>query len=182
MSRRATRIWILLIVFSTGSAGYAWFASSQAQSRATDAKHRLHDASLLIDRILSARQDPAVVEVEVRAVTMVSSQIEAAAKAAGLSADALQRVWPQAPRQIAETAYERRGTQVVVRDASLPQAVAFLHQLTTGVQPLHLDEIRLSAPRSSDDAHPERWNLEASVSYLLYQPSPDLRTSRRSGQ
>ena len=107
-----------------------------------------------------------------REVALLARLVEAAADQAALPRQSLERIWPQPPQRLGDTAYQRHATQLVVRDVTLPQAVRFLRGLATGPKPLDIDQLRLSAPRGSAPTAPgitETWTLEASVSY---QPEP----------
>lgn len=163
-------------------AGYSALRLSRAEASLVQSAELMGQAEGYARQIEAHRATPQRVSEGEMELTFLARLIEHAADQAQVPRQSLDRIWPQPPRRVGKTAYQRKSTQLLVRDVSLPQAIMFLHGLATGPSPLSIDALRLSAPRTATttiastagNARPttaEAWTLEVTVSHLLYQPS-----------
>lgn len=173
-----------LLFISMGFAVYSGLRLRDARSGYTHETHQLVEAQGYAQKILENRDVPQLVSDREMELTHLARLIERSADQAKVPRQALDRIWPQPPRRIGDTVYQRKATQLVIRDITLPQVIRFLHGLAVGDSPLRIDSLRLSAPRNSSATHSagrqtnsspsrETWTLEATVSHLLYKPAAD---------
>jgi hypothetical protein len=147
-----------------------WMFGQQAE--AGRARADLDDSQRLAQRIQALRQKPAVAAGEAMAVRQLGRRIEAAAGRAGLDRDALEGLYPQVERPIADTFYVRKPTTIALRGVALPQLASFLYDLTAG-SGMTVRDLRLRRPPGASES--DRWDAEATVTYLVYQPPADDR-------
>ena len=162
-------------------AGWSILRLDEARDAAVREAETLRDIEAFAVQIADYQRAPRAVSDRELESTLLARLIEHAADQAGVPRRALDRIWPQPPRRVADTPYQRAATQLLLRDVTLPQAARFLAGLATASTPLSIDSLRLSAPRSASgpgtdgtgDAEPETWTLEATVSQMYYQPAAE---------
>jgi hypothetical protein len=179
----------VLVVLAAGLlAGWSMLRLDEAREAVAREAETLRDVEGLALKIAEYRQAPQAVSDRELESTLLARLIEHSADRAGVPRRALDRIWPQPPRRVGDTPYQRAATQLLLRDVTLPQAAAFLSGLATATTPLSVDSLRLSAPRSERETSggsggrktsrgsgggggDETWTLEATVSHLHYQPT-----------
>ena len=120
-------------------------------------------------RIDSLRRRPAVADLREARATDVTRRVEQAARAAEFPEDSLERIEPEPPRRVGDTAYKEVPTQLRLRRVTLRQVFAFLHKLAADGEdgpPLRVRSVRLSAPRGEEAT--ELWAVDATLVYLVY--------------
>ena len=168
-----------VLLMTIGFAAYSGLRLNHARAQFVQASEQLEDAQQFAGQIKHHRQTPRRITDQEIEVTYLARLIERAADQARVPRQSLDRIWPQPPRRISDTPYQRKATQLFVREITLAQAIGFLHGLTSSDLPLSIDAVRLSAPRNPPTVHsmatdmPELWTLETTVSHLLYQPASD---------
>jgi hypothetical protein len=167
------RVLILLVALAGGlllAAGWGYRYMDEQRLSAAKAEGDLADCRIAAQEILECRERPALAADRERGPGEVHSLIERAAAASGIVAkDSLERISPQAPRPVGDTAYREQDTEVSLRKVTLQQLVSFLHGLLTSGSGLRAKSIHLSTPR--DEELGDRWTVELTLSYLIYDPS-----------
>ena len=144
---------------------------SDSRDAAIAAAAELAECQALSGRIESLRHRPAVADVREARATDVSRRVEQAARDAEFAEGSLERIEPEPPRRVGDTAYKEVPTQLRLRRVTLRQVFAFLHAVGNdgpGGPPLRLKSVRLSAPRGEEAT--DLWAVEATLVYLVYDP------------
>jgi hypothetical protein len=77
---------------------------------------------------------------------------------------------PQPPVRIPRSPYKRLSVRLVFEEITLRHLVQFAYHLTEADATLSIPHFRLSAPRAQSG---ETWNVDMTVSYLIYAPYND---------
>ena len=165
--RRAILIGLLLVGLAL-AAGWSWSQMRARRVRAERAAATLADCRRLAADIESLKDGPKVAASDGFGVEKLGQRIEQARSQARLGRGSLEGVYPQSSRRIGATPYRRKPISLTLRRLTLRQLVVFLHELTEPPG-LHLRELRLSTPRS--EGGEGKWDAEATVTYLLYEPA-----------
>ena len=156
-----------------------WGSRRQSDSRdaALAAAAELAQCQTLAGRIESLRRRPAVADVREARATDVSRRVEQAAREAEFTDGSLERIEPEPPRRVGDTAYKEVPTQLRLRRVTLRQVFAFLHAVgnDAGGPPLRVRSVRLSAPRGEEAT--DLWAVEATLVYLVYDPKAPETTA-----
>lgn len=99
--------------------------------------------------------------------------IQQAAKQAAIPMSHVQRIRPSAERRMAQSPYVQKPTQLSLNSLTLPKAVAFLHHLATLQQNLHIQSIRITAPRNDLKNNTDTWQFEVGLANIIYSPQTD---------
>jgi hypothetical protein len=118
-------------------------------------------------QLLSRR--PALAAEHERQTSEIIGLIEKAAGEAGVPAENIERITPEMPRRIGDTAYKETPTRVHLRKISLQQLVTLTHALLSADAGLRADSIRLTSPRQAEGA--DQWTTELVLGYLIYDPT-----------
>jgi hypothetical protein len=151
-----------------------WAVDAMASSRrAAEADA----ADLAVCRDLAAelaalRKQPAVASSEAIDVQQLGDRIQAASQQAGLASQ-LEGVFPQSPRRMGDSPYVQKPTSLSLRGVTLGQLATFVFQLTSDGA-LNVRDLRLRS--RTGDPDDSLWDAEATLTYLIYQPT----TSRRN--
>lgn len=141
-----------------------WERREQAQRAWQDAG-ACRDLAKSIEEL---RSRPTMASSEAMGVQELGARIEAAMRQAELEAAALDGVFPQNPQRVNATPYVRKPTAMALRGVSLRQVATFLYGLTEDAR-LTVQDLRLRTPLG--EAAGDRWNAEATVTYLMYVPA-----------
>jgi hypothetical protein len=157
----------LLLVMLTGAAAWnvGWMLEQKSAAR-IEARH-LRDAEEIAADIDALRSESAVASTEDIDVQELGQRIATASSKSGLPTTALEGVFPQSSRRVADTPYLTKPTALSLREVTLSELATFLYHLTDGTG-LAVRDLRLRTPRGRADF--ERWDVEATVTYLLYDP------------
>jgi len=154
----------LMAVVTVWSLGQMLNARSAAQGAARD----LEDCLKYEDQIARLRARPTLAADRERLAAEIVGPIERAAKAAGVSADRLIRISPEAAQRVCETAYKEKPTRVYLKNVTLQQVVQTVHGLVTAEEGLTLKSVRLTA--LSRETTTNLWSAELVLAYLIYEP------------
>jgi len=176
MNRTHLKTWIGLIALVACASFVAWssLAKKEAQAAASSASLQLEQSKQYAQQIREGDQAPTRVGDQAIERTLLARLMEHATDQAKIPHNALEHIWPQAPQRVGDSPYVKHSTDLLLRDITLQQTALFLLQLTHADRPLDVDSLRLVAKRQNDGgapATPERWTLEATVSYPIYQPA-----------
>ena len=166
----------LMVVFAAVFAGSGAIAFRTSMAESTRTQQQLVEAQQYAQTILRYRDAPDKIADEEIETTLLARLIEEAAEKSGVGAASLERIWPQAPRRVGDSAYLRKGTQLILREATLANTVNFLNLLEASETPLSIDALRMNPGRNpqhkalSGSAATETWTFELTVSYLIYRP------------
>jgi hypothetical protein len=105
---------------------------------------------------------------EASGVKEVGERIETAKGQAGLPEAAIKGVYPQQAHALGDTPYLQKATSLELAGVSLPQLTSFLYYVTDG-SGLSVRDLRLRSPRS--DSSDGLWDVELTLTYLIYDPS-----------
>lgn len=172
-TKRMGWLWGILLVggvLLSATGVLQWQRTAQEVERATSETEM---AMMYAQQITASRDAPNRIDEHEMRLDLLAQLIERAADEATIPRRSLDRIWPQPAQRLGDSAYQRKPTQLLVRDVTLPQAVGFLHGMASGPSPLSIDSLRLTAPPGSAQSQGgglERWNLETTVSHLLYKP------------
>ncbi len=82
---------------------------------------------------------------------------------------------PSLPVRVPKTPYKRFTVRLMFEDVTLRDLVRFAHHLTAVDPALSISNLRIHAPRESDT---RVWNVDMSLSYLIYAPYQNPRSLR----
>ena len=146
---------------------------------ADDAAQNLEQCQQLGREILAARKAPTRAVLKASTSLELTRQIEEAAKSMNLAATAIVSIDPQAPRQVADTQYKVRVTQIDLKPMLLPEVIAFLHHVSQHDSSLVVSSLRLSAPPArGSKATVEVWTPEVTLTNLIFAPKSPLPSSK----
>lgn len=141
---------------------------AKATSHADRARAQRDTVEQALREIDTMRGKPELASIDSERSAQLSRHIETIAGQAGIAHIQIERVQHQPPRRINGGPYLRQPTQVLLRQVTLPQLLALLHDLDQTGQTLQLDDLRLIAPH--DQLVGDQWRAEFTVSYLVYEP------------
>ena len=99
----------------------------------------------------------------------LAQKIEQAATMAGINpVDQLSRISPRQARRVEGGPYLEKATDLSLLRITLGQLVGFFYQLQENAEHLQLTQLRLQAPH--DEVLGDRWHVEATLRYLVYDP------------
>lgn len=154
-----------------GLAGWSVNAMLSQKSEAAYARDEVEACRAIAAQIEALSKAPKLASAEIVKSQRITEQINDAARAAGIDpADALDTVRPEDARPVGDTDYQRKPTRFSLRGVTLQQTALLLHRLTDDTT-LTVSDLRLRTPHS--EAASDRWNVEATVSYLIYAPEGD---------
>jgi hypothetical protein len=139
-----------------------------ARSAAEAAAKNLGDCRRFEQQIMRLRSRPALAAERERLATEIVGPIDKAARDAGIPAERLVRISPEAAQRVCETAYKEKPTRVFMRNVTLQRVTAMAHGLTAAEGGLNLKSLRLTA--QSREASSGTWSAELVFSYLIYEP------------
>lgn len=162
--------WIVAVACASMIVALAWTVERvrAKQTAAGEAESAHEDCTEFANRIAATRQAPQRAVAYAQSEADVTSRIEAAARAAGLPANAITLIDPRPLERVAETSYRRQTTQLEFNPLLLPKLIAFLKAVSTGDPPLTVTDVRLSAASAGDGA--EVWLAEVSLTQVVYDP------------
>jgi len=151
-------------------AGAVWSCSFMAggAAAARSAAQDFGDCQSMAARIESVSRLPAMARERERVSDEMTGLIERAAKSAGIGTDRIVRISPEQPQRLADSAYKEKPTSVLLRNVTLQQVVALVHDLTSNDEALWAKSVRITAP-SPEDAGQD-WTAELVITYLIYDP------------
>ncbi|MCA9234849.1 MAG: hypothetical protein KDA44_05235 [Planctomycetales bacterium] len=176
MSSRASvspRLQLALLATLAGTAVWAcaWrYGERRTAFRETQASLQRCTGLAAQIRILRDRPDQAASES--RSEQALAEAIERAVKEAGVGIQQIARIEPQPPRRVGETDYLEHATAVQLDGVTLAQLATWLTRLKQGdLQQLRVSSARIVAPfQTTESAGPETWNVEVTLTYLVYLP------------
>lgn len=90
-----------------------------------------------------------------------------ASASAGVPRQNIGNITPTPPRRLGETSYQERPVVMLLRQVSIEQLVRFLNELTSGNGGLQVRELLFTTPPTSGG---NQWNVQVTISYLIYSP------------
>lgn len=159
---------VCLLLAAAVAAGWSLHRLHQKRGAALAAVADRAECLQLCAQIRRLRERPSMAGAAEMQLNELAALIERAADAAGLPRRQLTRIWPQPARRIGDGPYREKPTQILLRDATLEQAVRFMHEIETSNRVLNVSAVRLSVPR--DEARRGAWSVELTLSYLIYAP------------
>ncbi len=155
------------------AAAWSYGRYAAARTAAAEGRRGLIRCRGLVRRIDDLRRRPDLAGVRAMQMSELAGKVERAAAAARLPPDAVTRIWPDQPRRGGQSVYKERPTQIALKNVALQQLVVFLHTLTAETPGLWVKDLRMTAPRGQESG--ETWDVQAVVSYLVYDPPKGLR-------
>jgi hypothetical protein len=150
-------------------------AAVWAAAQRTGASLAIADAQAcerLVQTITTDRRERQVASSEKTGIQALGRHIQLAAQQADLPDTALQGIYPQSGRRMADSPYMVKPTVLSLRRVNLGQIAVFLYHLTAE-SGLRVRDLRLRSPR--DESTEEVWHVEATVTYLIYAPATTER-------
>jgi hypothetical protein len=188
----ADRRWRLYVALTAvtllGLAGWSWSRLAGTEDDAGRAAEDLAACRQLADHVTALSRQPLLAGTREWAPTELTRRIERAARDARMDPSCLVRISPEDARKVGggDGSYREQPTQLQLRQVSVPQLATFLHVLTAtggdesaggGGGGLRVSALRLSAPRGreGETAAGDLWSVEATLTYLIYDPSGPTR-------
>ena len=160
-------LFITLIVAGSSVLHYV-----RSQSRTHYESEQLATCRQLALKIQSLQTQPDMVGPQEIRHAELAQTIEQSAASAGINpAEQLTRIDPRKSRRLDNVSYLEKATDIAFVDITLKQLVRFLYQLNDRADQLQLAQLRLKAPH--DDVLGDRWQVEATLSYVLFDPQYD---------
>jgi hypothetical protein len=159
-----------------GSCLWLWIGLSSVRDTADAAAYNLVECQKIARRINNLRLQPGIATREVKEEGELSSRLENLASRFGIQRDAITSIEPHSPRRIRNSNYVNRSTTVKMQNVTLQQTIQVLLGLDDGASEMKITELQFSftASRGSSTSNgPESWEVDFTVSYLLYSPRPD---------
>lgn len=169
-SRRTTWLWAGVFGLLAGACVVSAVQMAAARDTARRALAEHAAVAQTLQEIQNLDHRPQLASVDTEQSARLTQHIETVAQQAGIEPSHIERVQAQPPRRIEGGPYLRQPTQVLLRQVTLQQLVALLHDLDKTGQSLQVDDFRLIAPH--DQVVGDRWRAEFTVSYLRYEPLP----------
>jgi type II secretory pathway component PulM len=163
---------LLLIGVGVAAWNVNWMFERQADAKA--AAQDLADCRALAASIEMLRTGPTVASEQDMGVQELGQRIEAASRIAQFHGKALQGVFPQQARRAGDSPYRLKPTALILRGVPLEQLATFLHHLSSD-SGLRVQDLRLRSPRGDETGH--AWDAEVTLTYLIYDPATERRTS-----
>jgi len=179
-SRREIVMLGLLTSLLAGAALWAWARCATARADCGSAGADLAECNHLADRIKGLQNRPNRAGAETLQLSVLTRRIEQAAAAARIPTNRIDRIWPDQPRRVGETVYKEMPTRMVVKGVDARQLATFLHALARTTPGLWTRSLRLRTPRGQEDG--PTWDVEAVVSYLIYDPPSRLDGPARNAR
>lgn len=168
---------VLLPALLLPAAALAFARLSAAKSHALAAQNDLAATRRAAAAFRAARAKPAVAGLRELEHLDLARAIESAAQAAGIGPGDIDSIDPAPPRQLGNSPFKEKPTDLRLRRVTLRQLIVLLHTLAEGPAALTPRSIRLSVP--SDQDKPDLWKAELTLAYLLYSPLDPAPESHR---
>jgi len=139
-----------------------------ARIAAFDANEDLVACRRMTAGIESYQKRPVQAAEHVQLATETTGLIEKSAKDASIDLRNLIRITPEPSRRVGDTVYKEKVTFVHLKNITLKQLVALVHNLITAQQKLQVKTIRIAAPQPDDTG--SWWTVELALTYLIYEP------------
>ncbi len=165
--RRAALIGVLGVMLAVTAAWNAQYMLGKHDA-ARRAAEDLAACRRLAKDIRALRTEPKVASIEAMGVQELGACVEAASRRAGFAPDALQGIFPQAPRRVGASPYLQKPTALSLQNVTLVQLGTFLHHLTAETG-LSVQDVRLRIPHGAEEGR--TWNVETTVLSLIYAPA-----------
>lgn len=143
---------------------------SNAYTRANEDGGAWAQSDALARQIQALRDQPTIADDRALQKDDMTRRIANAAAAAALDEKRLIAIEHQTARRIGRSAYLEEPTRLTFKDVTLRQVLTTLDTLTNDDSRMHVSRLRLTAPRR--DTNSEFWNVDATVTYLIYEPTP----------
>ena len=168
MNRRRLVLFGLLVALMGIATVWAYDGMVSARRSAVDANDDLVACRRMTAGIESYQKRPVKAAEHVQLATETTGLIEKSAKDASIDLRNLIRITPEPPRRVGDTVYKEKITFVHLKNTTLKQLVALVHNLIGAQQKLQVKTIRIAAPQVDDTG--SWWTVELSLTYLIYEP------------
>jgi len=162
---RAYALSILLAILMVAS--LSWFYLDTKQSYSQIHEDWQYCQSLTRD-IQQLQSQPAIADSQALAIDTLSQIIEKSCLDANIPLQSIVRIVPQPSQRQGDSVYLEKPTQILLREVTTKQFTTLLHQLTGFSNRLQIKYLRINTPRNDTDH--ELWDVETTISYLIYQP------------
>ncbi|MEZ6192073.1 MAG: hypothetical protein R3C45_12415 [Phycisphaerales bacterium] len=140
-----------------------------AYTRANEDGGAWAQSDALARQIQALRDQPTLADDHALQKDDMTRRIANAAAAASLEEKRLIAIEHQTARRIGRSAYLEEPTRLTFKDVTLRQVLTTLDALTNDDSRMHVSRLRLTAPRQ--DTSTESWTVDATVTYLIYEPA-----------
>jgi len=172
MKQRRNAILLAAVAGLLAATFWAHGRLAEASLAADRAAKDLAECRAMAARIDEIKDRPRVAGEREKLAGETAAMIDAAATAAGVDARQVVRIVPELPQRLGETVYKEKPTAVLLRGVTLRQVVRMCHALLAPNPDLRIKTMRLSAPTPDDTT--DKWTVEFTVTYLLYDPPGKL--------
>ena len=168
MNRRSPILFGMLVALMGITAMWSYDGMSAARAAAAEANKDLIACRRMTAGIEACQKRPVQAAEHVQMATETTGLIEKSAKDASIDLRNLIRITPEPPRRVGDTVYKEKATFVHLKNTTLKQLVALVHNLITAQQKLQVKTIRIAAPQPDDTG--SWWTVELALTYLIYEP------------
>ena len=175
MNRRQALLVAVLAALLAIVVLWAYDGMAAQRAAARSAAAALASVREMAARITAYAQMPTVASDHERLAAQTTGLIESAARDARIDPSCLDRIMPEPPRRMGDTAYKEKPTHVLLKSVTLRQLTTLIHGVTAGPHGLAARSIRISAPRPEDTG--PLWTAEVTLTYLIYDP-PKINVTR----
>jgi len=168
VNRRQTLLISVLAALLVVVVLWAYDGMTAQRAAARSAAGDLVSVREMASRITAYTQMPTVASDHERLAAQTTGLIESAARDARIDPSCLDRIMPEPPRRLGDSAYKEKPTHVLLKNVTLRQLTTLIHSVTAGPHGLAARSIRISAPRPEDTG--PLWTAEVALTYLIYDP------------
>ncbi len=172
MNARQTILLITTAITLIGANVWAFQEYTEARRSAWVAKRDLGRCVQFAERIKQLRKQPELARAQAIERPELVRQIETVARAVQLPARSLNRIHPEPPLRISNSAFQRVSVRLALQDVTIKQLTRFLYQITDSYPSLKVGSCRIAAPRNDRDQN--MWNADVVLTYLVYSPHDKL--------
>jgi len=162
---RAYALSILLAILMVASLSWFYLDTKQSYSLIHE---DWQDCQSLTRDIQQLQSQPAIADSQALAIDTLSQIIEKSCLDANIPLQSIVRIVPQPSQRQGDSVYLEKPTQILLREVTTNQFTTLLHQLTGFGNRLQIKHLRINTPRNDTDH--ELWDVETTISYLIYQP------------
>lgn len=170
--QRSTIGFVVTLTLLGALAIAAHVARLGAQRRERSQREDLDDCRSMASQIERLRTGRQRALLKTKPSDELNRKIADWASRVGIPADRLIRIEPQQPSRIGDTPYLQQVTELEIMQTELPKLIELAQASQRDEEGLKVSSMRLSLPRlESDKDGPEQWNIELTLTYLIYSPT-----------
>ncbi len=145
-----------------------------AHADAATTLQRLETCRRQSAEIKDMRERPAFAATAIEDVSALTGRIARARRAAQIAEQSVDLVDPRSLVRLEDSSYLLRPVSIDLRGLRLPQVVQFAAALSDLDAGMWVNQLRLSpVRRDSEEAEPELWNVELTLTQIVFSPTSE---------